>query len=82
MGIDFSFLYLLTPTIVEMAAKLNIGVLEFKLVFYEVYYCSPHKYFLNIKLIKSCNTLHFTEFTVSEVSFKYGFKHPSGFLGI
>lgn len=76
---DFPILYLLTPTILKMAAKLNMGVLEFKLVFYVVYYCSPHRYFLNIILIKACNTLHFTELTVSEVLFKYGFKHPQGF---
>ena len=71
--------HLPTPTIEEMAGKLNMSVSKFKLVFYELYTCSPHQYFLNIKLKKACNTLHFTELSVSEVSFKYGFNHPSGF---
>ena len=71
--------HLPTPTIEEMAARLNMSASKFKIVFYEVYSCSTHQYFLNIKLKKACNTLHFTELSVSEVSFKYGFNHPSGF---
>ncbi|MDP1879515.1 MAG: AraC family transcriptional regulator [Parachlamydiaceae bacterium] len=75
----FSNSHLPTPTIDELAGKLNMSASKFKLVFNEVYACSPHQYFLNIKLKKACNTLHFTELSVSEVSFKYGFTHPSGF---
>jgi AraC-like DNA-binding protein len=71
--------HLPTPTIGEMADKLNMSASKFKLVFYEIYSCSPHQYFLNIKLKKACNALHFSELSVSEVSFKYGFNHPSGF---
>lgn len=75
----FANSHLPTPSIEEMAGKLNMSVSKFKVVFHEVYSCSPHQYFLNIKLKKACNTLHFTELSVSEVSFKYGFNHPSGF---
>jgi len=75
----FANLHLPTPTIDEMASRLNMSSSKFKLAFYEVYSCSPHQYFLNIKLKKACNTLHFSDLSVSEVSFKYGFNHPSGF---
>lgn len=67
------------PSIEEMARSVNMSTSKFKNVFFEVYSCTPHQYFLNIKLKMACNTLHFSNMLVSEVSNKFGFNHPSGF---
>jgi AraC-like DNA-binding protein len=74
-----SNLHLPTPTVEEMAKKVNMSPSKFKLVFNQIYSCTPHQYFLNLKLKRACNTLHFTNLSVSEVSHKLGFNHPSGF---
>ena len=75
-------LHLPTPTIREMASQLNMSSSKFKLAFNKIYACSPHQYFLTLRAKSACKKLYFSNLSVSEVSFLYGFNYPSTFSRI
>jgi AraC-like DNA-binding protein len=73
-----SRLGLTTPKVKEMAISLNMSVSKFKTIFKEIFYESPHQYFLNKKLAVALELLSKKELSLSEIAYRVGFSHPSG----
>lgn len=66
-----------SPTLNVMAKVVNMSPTKFKTIFKEIWGSSPHQYILNMKLDYALNLLKDPALTVSEVSYKVGFNHPS-----
>lgn len=68
-----------SPTVKEMANMAGMSISKFKLLFHEAFDDSPHQYFLDKKLILAKEMLQTGQYSISQVSYKIGFNHPSGF---
>ena len=66
-----------SPTLDEMAKVVIMSPTKFKTLFKEIWGLSPHQYILSIKLNYALHLLKYQSLSVSEVSFKVGFNHPS-----
>lgn len=74
-----SELYKTSPTVQEMANMADMSVSKFKIIFNNEYGESPHQHILGKKLIMARELLRTGSYSVSQVSYKVGFNHPSGF---
>lgn len=74
-----SELYKTSPTVQEMACMADMSVSKFKVIFNNEYEESPHKYILGKKLLLARELLQTGSYSVSQVCYKVGFNHPSGF---
>jgi AraC-like DNA-binding protein len=71
--------YKTSPTVQEMASMADMSVSKFKIIFSNEYGESPHQHILGEKLIMARELLRSGRYSVSQVSYKVGFNHPSGF---
>ena len=74
-----SELHKTSPTVQEMACMANMSVSKFKVIFNNEYEESPHKHILGKKLHLARELLQTGSYSVSQVCYKVGFNHPSGF---
>lgn len=74
-----SELYKTSPTVQEMANMAGMSVSKFKIIFNNEYGESPHQHILGRKLVMARELLRTGSYSVSQVSYKVGFNHPSGF---
>jgi AraC-like DNA-binding protein len=74
-----SELYKTCPTVQSMALMAGMSVSKFKLLFQQEFNESPHQYILGRKLTLARELLLSGELSISQVSYKIGFNHPSGF---
>jgi len=74
-----SELHKTSPTVQEMACMANMSVSKFKVIFNNEYEESPHEYILGKKLLLARELLQTGSYSVSQVCYKVGFNHPSGF---
>lgn len=66
----------------EMARMAGMSVSKFKTLFFELYNTSPHQYILEKKLIYARELLQSGQYTITQISYKLGYNHPSGFSRI
>ena len=66
-----------SPTLDEMAKAVNMSPTKFKTIFKEIWGLSPHQYILGIKLDYAMHLLKQQSLSISEISYKVGFNHPS-----
>ncbi len=74
-----SELYKTSPTVQQMASMADMSVSKFKILFNNEFGESPHQHILEKKLILAKELLRTGSYSVSQVSYKVGFNHPSGF---
>ena len=74
-----SELYKTSPSVQEMASMADMSVSKFKVLFNNEYGESPHQHILGKRLIMARDLLRTGGYSVSQVSYKVGFNHPSGF---
>lgn len=74
-----SEVYKTAPTVQEMARMADMSVTKFKIIFSNEYAESPHQYILGKKLMMAQELLRTGRYSVSQVAYKVGFNHPSGF---
>ena len=74
-----SELYKTSPTVQQMASMADMSVSKFKILFNNEFGESPHQHILGKKLILAQELLRTGSYSVSQVSYKVGFNHPSGF---
>lgn len=74
-----SELYKTSPTVQEMANMADMSVSKFKLIFNNEYGESPHQHILGKRLTMARELLQTGSYSVSQVCYKVGFNHPSGF---
>ena len=67
------------PSIREMALLAGVNTSKFKLLFKEIFGESPHKYILEKKLAYANELLASGDFTLTQVAYKIGYNHTSGF---
>jgi AraC-like DNA-binding protein len=67
------------PTVKEMAVMAGMSVSKFKILFNDIYEESPHQHILERKLLLAKELLQTGNYSISQVSYKVGFNHPSGF---
>ena len=63
----------------EMASMADMSVIKFKTLFNDEYKESPYHHILGKKLIMARELLQSGNYSASQVSYKVGFIHPSGF---
>jgi len=68
-----------SPTVQEMAIMADMSMSKFKVLFNNEFGESPHQHILGKKLILAKELLRTGNYSVSQVSYKFGFNHPSGF---
>lgn len=68
-----------SPTVQQMASMADMSVSKFKILFNNEFGESPHRYILGKKLAIARQLLQTGNYSVSQVSYKVGFNHPSGF---
>lgn len=71
-----------TPTIDEMAKMAGMSVSKFKLLFYEIFERSPHQHILDKKMYYAKALLQTGQFSATQVAYKVGYNHLSGFTRI
>jgi AraC-like DNA-binding protein len=74
-----SELYKTSPSVQEMASMADMSVSKFKILFNNEFGESPHQHILGKKLVIARELLRTGNYSVSQVSYKVGFNHPSGF---
>jgi AraC-like DNA-binding protein len=74
-----SELYKTSPSVQEMASMADMSLSKFKVLFNNEFGESPHQHILGKKLILARELLRTGSYSVSQVSYKVGFNHPSGF---
>ena len=74
-----SELYKTSPTVQQMASMADMSVSKFKILFNIEFGESPYQHILGEKLILARELLKTGRYSVSQVSYKVGFNHPSGF---
>jgi AraC-like DNA-binding protein len=74
-----SQVYKTSPSVHEMAKMADMSVSKFKILFNIEFEESPYQYILGEKLILARELLKTGRYSVSQVSYKVGFNHPSGF---
>ena len=70
------------PPIKEMAKMAGMSVSKFKILFYELYGTSPHQHILDKKMIYAQGLLQTGNYSLTQVAYKVGYHHPSGFIRI
>jgi len=68
-----------SPTVQQMASMADMSVSKFKILFDNEFGESPHQHILGKKLAIARELLQTGNYSVSQVSYKVGFNHPSGF---
>ena len=68
-----------SPTVQQMASMADMSVSKFKILFNNEFAESPHRYILEKKLTIARELLQTGNYSVSQVSYKVGFNHPTGF---
>ena len=68
-----------SPTVQQMATMADMSVSKFKILFNNEFGQSPHRHILEKKLSIARELLQTGNYSVSQVSYKVGFNHPSGF---
>lgn len=71
-----------TPPITEMAKMAGMSVSKFKNLFYELFGTSPHQYILDKKMLYAKGLLQTGKYSITQVAYKVGYHHPSGFTRI
>jgi AraC family transcriptional regulator, exoenzyme S synthesis regulatory protein ExsA len=71
-----------TPSISEMAKMAGMSVSKFKSLFYELYSTTPHQYILDKKMMYAKGLLQTGRYSVTQVAYKVGYHHPSGFTRV
>ncbi|AUD02646.1 helix-turn-helix transcriptional regulator [Spirosoma pollinicola] len=66
----------------EMARMAGMSVSKFKLLFFEIYGESPHQYILDKKLLYARKLLQTGQYSITQIAYKLGYNHPSGFTRI
>lgn len=67
------------PSVQEIARRAGMSVTKFKIIFNDKFGESPHQHILGQKLIMAQELLRTGRYSVSQVCYKVGFNHPSGF---
>lgn len=66
-------------TVEQMATKVNMSISKFKSIFRMIYGKSPHQHFLDKKFQIAVDLLLADNYlSISQISYKVGFSHPSG----
>jgi len=71
-----------TPSINEMAKMAGMSVSKFKNLFYELFGTSPHQHILDKKMLYAKGLLQTGKYSITQVAYKVGYHHPSGFTRI
>jgi AraC family transcriptional regulator, exoenzyme S synthesis regulatory protein ExsA len=71
-----------TPSINEMAKMAGMSVSKFKNLFYELFETSPHQHILDKKMAYAKGLLQTGKYSITQVAYKVGYHHPSGFTRI
>jgi len=71
-----------TPSINEMAKMTGMSVSKFKNLFYELFGTSPHQHILDKKMLYAKGLLQTGKYSITQVAYKVGYHHPSGFTRI
>lgn len=71
-----------TPSINEMAKMAGMSISKFKSLFFELYGTSPHQYILDKKMMYAKGLLQTGKYSITQVAYKVGYHHPSGFTRI
>jgi len=71
--------YKVCPTVQEMANMAEMSVSKFKIIFNHEFGETPHQYILARRLLMAHELLQTGSYSVSQVSYKVGFNHPSSF---
>lgn len=71
-----------TPSITEMAKMAGMSVSKFKNLFYELFGTSPHQHILDKKMLYAKGLLQTGKYSITQVAYKVGYHHPSGFTRI
>jgi len=70
------------PSIEAMAMSVGMSASKFKLLFKELFGESVHQYFINKKLEYARTLLYSGEYTLTQIAYKIGYNHTSGFTRI
>ncbi len=70
------------PTIDKMAAMAGMNSSKYKLLFKEIFGQSPHQYILEKKLQYAEELLKSGKYTLTQIAYKLGYNHTSGFTRI
>jgi AraC family transcriptional regulator, exoenzyme S synthesis regulatory protein ExsA len=70
------------PSVKEMAKMAGVSVSKFKLLFYELYGTSPHQHILDKKMMYAKGLLQTGKYSITQVAYKVGYLHLSGFVRI
>jgi AraC family transcriptional regulator, exoenzyme S synthesis regulatory protein ExsA len=70
------------PSIEAMAISVGMSASKFKLLFKELFGESVHQYFINKKLEYARTLLYSGEYTLTQIAYKIGYNHTSGFTRI
>jgi AraC family transcriptional regulator, exoenzyme S synthesis regulatory protein ExsA len=70
------------PTIDKMAFMAGMNSSKFKLLFKEIFGQSPHQYILEKKLQYAEELLKSGKYTLTQIAYKLGYNHTSGFTRI
>ncbi len=71
-----------TPPVKEMARMAGMSISKFKILFEELFGQSPHQHILHKKMIYANELLQTGHYSITQVAYKIGYNHPSGFIRI
>ena len=71
-----------SSTVEQMSAMAGMNISKFKVLFKEVFGQSPHQYILEKKLDYAKVLLHSGKYTLTQIAYKLGYNHTSGFTRI
>ncbi|MFN8344283.1 MAG: AraC family transcriptional regulator [Spirosomataceae bacterium] len=74
--------HLPTPLIEHMAFSAGMSASKFKIIFKEIYGIGPHQYLLEQKLAYAHTLLKSGKYTLTQIAYKIGYSHTSGFTRI
>jgi AraC family transcriptional regulator, exoenzyme S synthesis regulatory protein ExsA len=75
-------MHLPTPPIESMAASAGMSASKFKILFKEIYGVSPHQYIIDKKLAYAHQLFKSGQYTLTQIAYKIGYNHTSGFTRI
>lgn len=71
-----------TPSIEQMAISAGMSASKFKILFKEIYGLGPHQYILDKKLAYAHTLFKTGQYTLTQIAYKIGYSHTSGFTRI
>ncbi len=71
-----------TPTVIKMSKEAGMSISKFTILFVEILGKSPHRYVLDFKMEYAKTLLLSGQYTVTQVAYKVGYQHVSGFSRI